>query len=385
VTQTARRTSAARLALLVVAVTSCSAEPEPDVASAGGSKAAGSGGASAGGGGTMNGRGGTAGAGAAGSAGSMARAGSSAGGASGGMAGGAAGASPAGSGGTAAVGGGGTSGGTAGSSGAMSSGGAGTGSGGNGAGTAGASAGAAGATAGASGSAGAPAGCDGSFAICEDFETTAVGAVPMGWTKVGDAGTSNTDAHRGAQSLEIGAAASGARRMRLTGERVTALGGTHWGRVFYKVKTPAPEPSSGVIHSTIVAWDATSPISGTNEVRVVDTVEDAEGRHQYLYNVQTSNRGEFGKGSTYDYTYDGAWYCTEWFVDYATQTYRFFLDGEELESIKVMNGAGVFENSELPSEFTALSVGWNNYQQASPGFVAWIDDLAIGDVRIGCN
>jgi hypothetical protein len=380
------RTTASRFsatfAAAIVAVSGCSAEPAPDVASAGGSGAAGGDGARAGGGGSTNLEGGRAGGGQAGGASAGAPAGGApAGGTSSGSAGSAGNASLAGSGGMAAgAGGTGTAGG-----GAASTGGAGTGGGGASAGTAGTAVGVAGAAAGAAGSAGAATGCSAAFAICEDFEDTAVGAVPTGWTKVGDAGTSSTEAHRGTQSLEIGAAANGARRMRLTGARVTALGGTHWGRLFYKVKTPAPRPANGVIHSTIVAWDAMSPISGTNEVRVVDTVEDAAGKHQYLYNVQTSDRGEFGKGSSYDYSYDGAWYCTEWFVDHATQTYRFFLDGEELESIRIMNGAGTFENSELPPEFTALSVGWNNYQQASPGFVAWIDDLAIGSERVGCD
>jgi hypothetical protein len=247
--------------------------------------------------------------------------------------------------------------------------------------------GAAGMAGGGSGGGGASTTCAGSdYAICEDFEDTADGAVPAGWTKSGNVGTSSNTPHRGTKSLEIGAATNGARRMRLEGSRIAALGGSHWGRIFYKVKTPAPAPASGVIHSTIVAWEAMSPISGTNEVRVVDTVENTQGRHQYLYNVQTSDRGEFGKGSTYDFSYDGAWYCAEWFVDYATQAYRFFLDGEELESIAITNGAGNFQNSELPSAFTALAIGWNNYQQApSPGFVAWIDDVAIGSARIGCE
>jgi hypothetical protein len=269
-------------------------------------------------------------------------------------------------------------GGNAGDAGATSAGSAGSG---------GAAGAAAGGGAGAAGSAGAATSCaSGAFPICEDFEGTADGMVPSGWTKSGNAGTASDAAHRGTKSLKIDAATNGARRMRLEGSRVAMLGGTHWGRIFYKVQTPAPRPSSGVIHSTIVAWDAMSPISGTNEVRVVDTVEDTQGRHQYLFNVQTSSRGEFGKGSSYDFSYDGAWYCTEWHVDYATQRYRFFLDGDELESIGIMNGAGNFEDSELPSAYTALSIGWNNYQQApSPGFVAWIDDVAIGSARVGCE
>jgi hypothetical protein len=188
------------------------------------------------------------------------------------------------------------------------------------------------------------------------------------------------------KALKLGAAANGARRMRLTGARVAGLGGTHWGRLFYKVQTPAPRPSSGVIHSTIVAFDAMSPISGTIEVRVVDTVENDQGAHQYLYNVQPNGRNEFGKGGPYSFEYDGAWYCTEWYVDHATQRYRFFVDGEEHTPIGISNGAGNFEDSELPSAFTALSIGWNNYQQAPDGgFVAWIDDVALGPERIGCN
>jgi hypothetical protein len=261
---------------------------------------------------------------------------------------------------------------------------------------AGASTGGALGSSGGAGSAGAPAGgaagsastscTDTTFAICEDFENTADGALPSGWTKTGDAGAATDQAHRGMRALKLGAAASGARRMRLTGARVEGLGGAHWGRLFYKVQTPAPRPSSGVIHSTIVAFDAMSPISGTIEVRVVDTVENDQGAHQYLYNVQPNGRSEFGKGGPYSFEYDGAWYCTEWYVDHATQRYRFFVDGVEHTPIGISNGAGNFEDSELPSAFTALSIGWNNYQQAPDGgFVAWIDDVALGSERVGCN
>jgi hypothetical protein len=388
VTALRRRGSTAFPAIVVFVGAGCAAEPDPEQPPPGMPAAGTTGGLGSAGstGGLGSGSGGSnAGAGDAGTAGRAGGAGGSTGGASGGTAGaagGVGGGALAGAGGTA-----GSAGSSAGAGGTPSSGGAGAGATAGAAGIGGQAAGAAGSTGGAAGSAGASTSCaESANAICEDFESTADGAVPSGWTKSGNVGASSNAPHRGAKSLEIGAATNGARRMRLADSRIAALGGTHWGRIFYKVKTPAPAPASGVIHSTIVAWDAMSPISGTNEVRVVDTVEDTQGRHQYLYNVQTSDRGEFGKGSTYDFSYDGAWYCAEWFVDYATQTYRFFLDGEELESIRVMNGAGNFQNSELPSAFTALSIGWNNYQQApSPGFVAWIDDVALGGMRIGCD
>ena len=31
----------------------------------------------------------------------------------------------------------------------------------------------------------------------------------------------------------------------------------------------------------------------------------------------------------------------------------------------------------------SLSFGWNNYQQAGAGFVAWIDDIAFAKDRVG--
>jgi hypothetical protein len=46
-------------------------------------------------------------------------------------------------------------------------------------------------------------------------------------------------------------------------------------------------------------------------------------------------------------------------------------------------GAGKYEGSEIPEVFESLSFGWNNYQNAGKGFVAWIDDIALAKDRIG--
>jgi hypothetical protein len=35
--------------------------------------------------------------------------------------------------------------------------------------------------------------------------------------------------------------------------------------------------------------------------------------------------------------------------------------------------------------FTEMRVGWNNYQAADPGFVVWIDEIAVHSERIGCG
>lgn len=223
----------------------------------------------------------------------------------------------------------------------------------------------------------------GKYIVCEGFEQTAEGAVPTGWTRTGSVAVASDAAARGTHALKIGAAASGARRISMN---AAALGSGHWGRIFYRVSIPPPLPAGGaVIHSTLVALSGTSPLGGTEEVRVVDTVENSQGMHQFLYNVQPSAKAEFGKGSAYNWRYDGQWHCAEWHIDSPTQGYHFYLDGTEVTPIAINNGAGNFTNSEIPLVFTTVAVGWNNYQTANPSFVAWIDEVALDLTRIGCD
>lgn len=223
----------------------------------------------------------------------------------------------------------------------------------------------------------------GAYAICEDFEGTAGGQIPEGWSKSGSVEVVTDEAFGGTHSLRINAAPNGARRITKTGASVTALGGAHWGRIRYLVELPTP---AVFVHSTLVAGAALSPRDNISiEVRPVDTVQMADKTHQFLYNVQPNGRAEFGKGSSYDWRFDDAWHCAEWRLDYATQAYAFYLDGTEITQIRISNGAGNFDNSEIPAMFQSLSFGWNNYQSAAPGFVAWIDDIAVATTRIGCG
>ena len=224
----------------------------------------------------------------------------------------------------------------------------------------------------------------GKILLMEDFETTAAGQIPKGYTRTGAVSVVEDVAHSGRHSLRLDAAANGPRRITMKGAVLAALGGQHWGRLFFKVQMPAPEPANGVIHSTLVAGSAQSPLAKDPiEVRVLDTVEGAKGMHQWIYNVQPGKRGEFGKGSGYTFKYSDEWTLAEWFVDHATQTYRLFINGAEVKEVSFSKGAGQFADSEIPEVFETLSFGWNNYQQAGKGFVAWIDDIALAKERLG--
>lgn len=232
-------------------------------------------------------------------------------------------------------------------------------------------------------------------AIAEDFESTPVGEVPKGFTKVGAVGVTEETAHSGKKCLKIEPAPKGARKITKAGPELTALGGEHWGRMYLKVKLPTPVPvvpegkKSAVIHSTMVDAQATSPLfHDPINLRLVSSCTNPKGDSNYLYNVQPKKeRKEFGKSTKYTYHYSDQWTLVEWHLDYATQTYQFFLDGKEITDACFSKGAGKFEGAEIPEVLENISFGWTNYQPAPEGqaFTAYIDDIALSKTRIGAQ
>ena len=136
----------------------------------------------------------------------------------------------------------------------------------------------------------------------------------------------------------------------------------------------------------LVALFGDGPTRGPAEYRSIDTVkQSAQGgnQHQYLWNVQPQNSGEFGQGGPYDQAFEAEWVCAEYEIDASNQSFALYIEGQE--EISFENGAGNYDRSDIPDSFEELRVGWNNYQQAPPGFTAWIDDIAFDDQRIGCE
>jgi hypothetical protein len=228
-------------------------------------------------------------------------------------------------------------------------------------------------------------GCDDTdLLVCEDFEGAAIGAYPEGWDKratgtwLGNTmGTADDDAYRGTQSLRIAGGESGAQWLSYVGG-LGELATAHWGRMFVRVQTPAPWPTDGVLHGDF--FEARGPYgeNNTNSVRW-GIVENTQQRFQWIYNVQRST-DEFGTGTDYIYEWDGEWFCMEWHHDQTTQEATLWLDGVEIEAIS----QSAELNPEIPV-FDDISVGWANYQIASPEFVVHIDDVALDDARIGCE
>lgn len=229
--------------------------------------------------------------------------------------------------------------------------------------------------------------------LSEDFESTPVGEIPKGFSKVGAVAVTEETAHSGKKCLKIEPAQKGARKITKTGAELAALGGEHWGRMYLKVKLPTPVPvvpegkKSAVIHSTMVDAQATSPLfHDPINLRLVSSCTNPKGESNYLFNVQPKKeRKEFGKSTKYNYHFSDEWTLVEWHLDNTTQTYQLFLNGQEVSDACFSKGAGKLEGAEIPDVLDSISFGWTNYQPAPEGqaFTAWIDDIALSKERIG--
>jgi hypothetical protein len=222
--------------------------------------------------------------------------------------------------------------------------------------------------------------------VADDFESTAVGAIPAGFTRTGELGVEEGVAHSGRHALMIQPGVRGGRSIDLTPDKVAALGGAHWGRLYYKVKLPAPLPTGRLIHATIVHGAAVSPLAKDKiDLRLATLLYYPNGDFKYFYNVQPPRgRKEFGPQSATLQKFNDQWNLLEWHVDAATQTYEFFVNGQEVTDISQHKGAGNYEGIEIPDAFQTLSIGFTNYQPATgDGFTVYIDDIALGKQRLG--
>jgi hypothetical protein len=215
------------------------------------------------------------------------------------------------------------------------------------------------------------------------------------WTKYAGYGTegptdialANDEAHSGVMSLKSDSINRGQTRAERSLASIGATAYNHWGRIFYKVQEPSPKPQKTMTNTVIhITWTSLIGPGGQNsENRVVDIVENMAGSFEWLFNIPSDGCCTM---SPYNYTFDppdgsSSWHCAEWWVDVATESYRFFSDSTEVTSLAFTGNAKAGM-----SNYTDIVVGATWYQQAgtilSP-FVIWFDDLAIDDNRIGCQ
>ena len=218
------------------------------------------------------------------------------------------------------------------------------------------------------------------YKLCEDFEAATPGALPPGWEKFelyqqGKPGTVDVQTdqfHGGAKALKSSSAAKDQPRARRSLASLGTLANNHWGRIWYKVQTPAPRPNT-YFHVTFAALTKSDKAP---ESRIVDNVQDPTGKLQYLYNLPDDTCCTM---TGFSGAFDDKWHCAEWFISQSTNAYRFFLDSKEVAISFTGNTKARIANIDY------IALGTAFYQLPATPFVAWIDDLVLNDTQVGCN
>jgi hypothetical protein len=274
------------------------------------------------------------------------------------------------------------------------------GAGGAAAGSGGASAGSAGMNAG--GSTGS--GCAAPGTICWDFET---GTLPTGWTKYRDEFTGsilvdNTKAHQGtyalhAKDLTGGMLMSdGGPKKTIRYDLPAGFGPILWGRVWVYTDTGVamnrPPSHSGLFNARYAR-----PGTTDTDISKLDWYEVATYTQNYMsiwHPPEPPGYPEWVKVSGAPMVLDG-WACLEWEFDGQNGTEaqaadpRTWLNGTELtwpmEFVFSVPATTVRPTQEKATNFSVLETGVYFYQGQPDTENVWIDDLAVGKERIGCQ
>jgi hypothetical protein len=192
---------------------------------------------------------------------------------------------------------------------------------------------------------------------------------------------------RGGKALHVSRIGNGASYIRET-RTFPAPGNTYYGRAFMKFVAMPAAPMT-YAHWTVLAATGTG-VSG--EIRVGGQLQAG----MQLFGVGTDNRTD--ANGTGDWTLsDGdptgavrpvplnEWLCLEWMHKGATNETRFWWDAVEHPSLATTSTKhGGNANPYVLPNFTAVWLGWNEYQASTQPFELWIDEVAVDPRRIGC-
>jgi hypothetical protein len=246
-------------------------------------------------------------------------------------------------------------------------------------------------------STGAPVACPPGF-FCDDFEGHPAGAAP-GAPWQADIGAASL-------AVEAGMAVSGSRAVHLqTGD---AYGGrallrlavpevfptTHlFGRMRMRVTQASPDG----VHWTMIEASGPTQAPGIWNDQPFAASLRYGGQHQQRLMANYDTPGFYsdqGPGSdcwNHSETKipEGAWACMEWEFDSDAGQMRFWLDGAAIDDLTVGGeGQGCVHHDTMDQWFyptmESVVVGWVDYQSGG-GRELWIDDVAVGPARVGCD
>lgn len=238
---------------------------------------------------------------------------------------------------------------------------------------------------------GAPVGCPPDF-FCDDFEMHPEGAPPgEPW---------QTDIGQASALVEAGKAVSGTRAVHIK----TSDG--YNGRATIRVAVPEVFPSQHLfgrmrmwlteaspdgVHWTMIEARGEFQQDGVFNGQPFDALLRYGGQHnkRLMANYETSGPGTDCWHHSQQTIPEQKWACMEWEFDSDNSTMRFWIDGTEVADLNVgMMGQGCGKNDLMGQWYYPtlehMTLGWIDYQNGG-GRDLWIDDVAVGPSRVGCD
>jgi hypothetical protein len=234
--------------------------------------------------------------------------------------------------------------------------------------------------------------------LCWDFET---GGLPPGWEPYrnelnGELVVDATRPHRGGYALHARELSGGVEGQQggpkhtLRYALPTDFGPVLWGRAFVYTTPARPASHAGLFNARYPR-----PSASSTAIDALDWYEVATYQEKYMviwHPPEPPGYPEWVKVADRELVLDG-WACLEWLFDgenaggAQAADPRLWLDGVELswpeQFVYPETEPRPFQ--EKAESFSVLEVGAYLYQGLTTPTSWWIDDLAVGRERIGCN
>ncbi|MEM9458449.1 MAG: hypothetical protein AAGF11_30005 [Myxococcota bacterium] len=236
--------------------------------------------------------------------------------------------------------------------------------------------------------------------FCDDFESYSVGDAPAGpWTPegMGSAQIDDSQVFSGSQAVRLDTMAGYNGRALLGLDEESVFPTTHFfGRVRLYVTEASPDginwtmiQASGMTEAPEV-WDgpfAAELRYGGQNMKQLKAGYETGG----FYAVPPEGPGSDCWQHSQTAIAEGQWSCMEWEFDTDNDVMRMWVDGVAVEGLEVgtMGQGCVHPDTNdvwyYPDTFERMHVGWVDYQDTAGEREVWIDDVAIGSSRIGCD
>lgn len=224
------------------------------------------------------------------------------------------------------------------------------------------------------------------FTLCESFEGVAEGARPdpAVWrassTKIV---VDSMHAFRGARALHIPAFAGKGSYTLTTSKGFPPATRRFFGRLFFWIEN-APPMGQTYLHWALV--NATGRNAAGNDMQHLFGGQAFTGKPDSYFSYNSwSPMGYSGPGSKYHPAGIPlrSWQCVEWTFDTTDSSARFWWNDSEMTAIAWKNPP-TQPQFDLP-DFRAVAIGWTEFHDAATPWEVWIDEIAIGPERIGCD